>query len=284
MRSAPRSPTRDKTKTKEKHSRKRVKNEKTGEMDIYNIISMFTSFKPHLCIRGDANEVIPFSKTGLTCAKINNEHAVFIQLFPNPLQVQGPLVCSTPNDSVPILFLIYMFRFLSCFCLSFSLFLFVLGGDPFFFLFVSSPLPFEWRKRLESKSTNRKQIAHTDREKLTVLMTSTAMPDEFTPTSGLQSTMPNGAGNSGELADSARLEWLWSEYERQIDEIKQYQEEGMDIYPTPGTYMHARTHRLVATSSVFKRAQHSYCMSCWLRFSNLYIPLVSSHSSSQVSS
>ena len=34
--------------------------------------------------------------------------------------------------------------------------------------------------------------------------------------------------------DAARLEWLWSEYEKQMAEQKQYQDEGMDIYPTPG--------------------------------------------------
>lgn len=42
-----------------------------------------------------------------------------------------------------------------------------------------------------------------------------------------------GSG-SAELPDAARLEWLWGEYEKQMEQIKQQQEEGMDIYPTMG--------------------------------------------------
>lgn len=44
------------------------------------------------------------------------------------------------------------------------------------------------------------------------------------------------ADPSGAPPDAARLEWLWSEYEKQMAEQKQYQDEGMDIYPTPGEW------------------------------------------------
>ena len=42
------------------------------------------------------------------------------------------------------------------------------------------------------------------------------------------------AAAAGGPPDAARLEWLWQEYEKQMAEQKQYQDEGMDIYPTPG--------------------------------------------------
>lgn len=53
--------------------------------------------------------------------------------------------------------------------------------------------------------------------------------------------MPPGVA---ELPDSARLEWLWSEYEKQMEEVKHYQEEGMDIFPTPGQTDTSRTHQM----------------------------------------
>lgn len=43
-----------------------------------------------------------------------------------------------------------------------------------------------------------------------------------------------------DLPDSARLEWLWSEYEKQTAEAQQWAEEGLDIYPTPGLVMKTR--------------------------------------------
>ena len=73
-----------------------------------------------------------------------------------------------------------------------------------------------------------------------------AMSDNFDATKPTMTA--NEAGAEATPPDAARLEWLWSEYEKQRDEAKQYQEEGMDIFPTPGKQarVHALPSRLVS--------------------------------------
>jgi len=60
---------------------------------------------------------------------------------------------------------------------------------------------------------------------------------------------PDGSATGAAALDEARLEWLWSEYERQMEESKQYQALGQDIFPQPGfvikTFLHSAPSRPV---------------------------------------